>query len=141
MQFKRMDRVMISSSDGQVFDVHLNAAYESLVLKNIIEDMGTDDVIPLQDVPGCILRKVLQYCTYHHDAKGESFYWSCEYQNPFPPEEVEAWDAAFLAGLKDDTSCTFAELKNAAEAMWVAGLERLMETTPPTTEVDLLPLF
>ena len=57
------EKVRLRSSDGRVFEADVEAVMsQSRLLKNVIEDTGTDDVISVPDVPGDILELVIQFC-------------------------------------------------------------------------------
>ena len=50
--------VKLTSSDGQEFTVEKNIACISVLIKNMLEDIGDDaDTIPLPNVSGHILSK------------------------------------------------------------------------------------
>ncbi|KAJ3191484.1 hypothetical protein HK101_007666 [Irineochytrium annulatum] len=91
--------VVLTSQDAQSFTVEKSVAERSMLLKNMLEDVGeTDAPIPLPNVTGRILNKVIEYCTHHKD------------DPPAPPEEekdafdtsrrrsddIDEWDAAFI---------------------------------------------
>lgn len=61
-------KVKLSSSDTQQFEVDEEVAFESVTVKNMIEDTGGEEVIPLPNVSGKILARVIEYCKYHVDA-------------------------------------------------------------------------
>lgn len=61
------DQVTLQTQDGQSFEVEVGVAQMSETLKNLIEDAGIDDPIPLPNVSGKILAKVLEYCKYHRE--------------------------------------------------------------------------
>ncbi|KAJ3199599.1 suppressor of kinetochore protein mutant [Entophlyctis luteolus] len=69
--------VKITSSDNQEFTISKEIAYQSVLIKNMLEDAGEadDQPIPLPDVSGVILQKVIEYATMHKD------------DPPAPPEE------------------------------------------------------
>lgn len=62
------EKVKLCSSDTQQFEVEREVADTSETVKNLIEDSGAEDVIPLPNVSGKILAKVIEYCKYHVDA-------------------------------------------------------------------------
>lgn len=92
-----MPNIKLQSSDGEVFDVDVEIAKCSVTIKTMLEDLGMDDdeeeVVPLPNVNSAILRKVIQWATYHKD-------------DPPPPEDdenkekrtddISSWDADFL---------------------------------------------
>ncbi|KAI8829238.1 Skp1 family, dimerization domain-containing protein [Chytriomyces cf. hyalinus JEL632] len=61
--------VRITSSDSQEFSVPQDIAFQSQLIKNMIEDIGDADEqpIPLPNVAGAILQKVIEYATMHKD--------------------------------------------------------------------------
>lgn len=56
------DVVTLVSNDDQTFTVDLSVANLSVTLKNLIEDAGVDVPIPLPNVKGATLRKVIEFC-------------------------------------------------------------------------------
>jgi len=59
------DKVQLQSSDAQTFTVTVSVAKMSETVRNLIEDAGIDNAIPLPNVTGKILSKVTEYCTHH----------------------------------------------------------------------------
>jgi S-phase kinase-associated protein 1 len=60
--------ISMMSSDSQKFEVPQDVAFESTTVKNLIEDSGAEEMIPLPNVSGKILAKVIEYCKYHVEA-------------------------------------------------------------------------
>ncbi|KAH7332159.1 hypothetical protein KP509_20G072300 [Ceratopteris richardii] len=58
-------KVKLKSADGELFEVEEIVAFESETIKDIVEDTGTDSVIPLFNVSAKILSKVIKYCRFH----------------------------------------------------------------------------
>eukprot|EP00919_Chromeraceae_sp_WS-2016_P022596 GHVR01053636.1.p1 GENE.GHVR01053636.1~~GHVR01053636.1.p1 ORF type:complete len:158 (+),score=32.94 GHVR01053636.1:25-498(+) len=85
----------LSSSTGEVFEVDSDVACMSTLIKNMVEDTGTDETIPLPNVKTPILEKVLDYCKYHKDNPPE------EIQKPIKTSNIAdvtcAWDSAFVS--------------------------------------------
>ena len=115
-----MPNIKLQSSDGETFDVDVDIAKQSVTIKTMLEDLGIDeegdeDSIPLPNVNAVILRKVIQWCTYHKD-------------DPAPPEDDEnkerrtddipSWDQEFL---RVDQGTLF-ELILAANYLDIKGL-------------------
>jgi len=114
-------KVRLQSSDGEVFEVETDIIKLSNTIKTMLEDLGVEDeeseteMIPLPNVNAAILKKVIQWCTYHKD-------------DPPPLEEddnkekrtddISSWDAEFL---KVDQGTLF-ELILAANYMDIKGL-------------------
>ncbi|XP_074312924.1 SKP1-like protein 1A [Silene latifolia] len=61
-------KIMLKSSDGEDFEVDEIVALESQTIKHMIEDDCADNAIPLPNVTGKILAKVIEYCKKHVDA-------------------------------------------------------------------------
>ena len=112
-----MPNIKIQSSDGEVFHVDVEIAKQSVTIRTMLEDLGMDEgvcciyllvvsnvqstfiftqdeeVVPLPNVNAAILKKVIQWATYHKD-------------DPPIPEDDEnkekrtddicSWDADFL---------------------------------------------
>ncbi|SCV67666.1 BQ2448_5277 [Microbotryum intermedium] len=55
-----------TSSDNETFKVEKDVANRSVLIKNMIEDLGeTDNPIPLPNVSSNVLKKVLEWCEHH----------------------------------------------------------------------------
>ena len=89
-------KIKLQSSDGDVFDVDVEIAKQSITIKTMLEDLGMDnddDIIPLPNVNSGILKRVIQWATNHKD-------------DPPPPEDdenreknlndISTWDQDFL---------------------------------------------
>ncbi|MED6252967.1 suppressor of kinetochore protein mutant, partial [Ataeniobius toweri] len=96
--FTEMPTIKLQSSDGEIFEVDVEIAKQSVTIKTMLEDLGMDDEgdddpVPLPNVNAAILKKVIQWCTHHKD-------------DPPPPEDDEnkekrtddipVWDQEFL---------------------------------------------
>ncbi|CAK9870348.1 unnamed protein product, partial [Sphagnum jensenii] len=105
-------RVKLKSSDDEMFEVEEAVAFESQVVKNMIEDTGMDHPIPLPNVSSKILAKVIEYCKYHVDNQKSTD------DNPATPEDKIAWDLDFV---KVDQATLF-DLILAANYLNIKGL-------------------
>eukprot|EP00026_Physarum_polycephalum_P017587 Phypoly_transcript_18856.p1 GENE.Phypoly_transcript_18856~~Phypoly_transcript_18856.p1 ORF type:complete len:166 (-),score=50.42 Phypoly_transcript_18856:143-640(-) len=83
----------LESSDNKVFTVPTVVAQQSVTIKNMLEDIGdgADAPIPLPNVTGYILEKVIDYLVHHH-----------EHPEPTPDEKdekrtdnISGWDKDF----------------------------------------------
>ncbi|KAG8439127.1 hypothetical protein GDO86_005369 [Hymenochirus boettgeri] len=116
----KMPSIKLQSSDGEIFEVDVEIAKQSVTIKTMLEDLGMDDEgdddpVPLPNVNAAILKKVIQWCTHHKD-------------DPPPPEDDEnkekrtddipVWDQEFL---KVDQGTLF-ELILAANYLDIKGL-------------------
>ncbi|KAL5970926.1 S-phase kinase-associated protein 1 [Taenia solium] len=90
--------VKLVTYDKVVFDVDLEVARQSVMIRDILEDVGPeaaedDEPIPLQHVNADILRKVLQWCTHHKDdAPQEDF----DDDGRHRTDDICSWDQEFL---------------------------------------------
>ncbi|KAK1362952.1 hypothetical protein POM88_038513 [Heracleum sosnowskyi] len=57
--------ITLKSSDNETFEVEEKVAMEALTIKHMIEDDSACTTIPLPDVTGTILAKVIEYCKKH----------------------------------------------------------------------------
>lgn len=109
------EKVQLRSSDDEMFDVELEVANQSQMIRNMIEDTGTDTCIPLPNVSSNILVKVIEYCKKHVAAEkpaGEGE------KSASAEEELKNWDTEFV---KVDQSTLF-ELILAANYLNIKGL-------------------
>uniref|UniRef100_A0A182W5B2 S-phase kinase-associated protein 1 n=1 Tax=Anopheles minimus TaxID=112268 RepID=A0A182W5B2_9DIPT len=106
-----MPTIKLQSSDGEIFDTDVQVAKCSDIIRTMLENLGMDEdtaeVVPLPNVNSAILRKVLEWATYHKD-------------DPIPVEDddISVWDAEFL---KVDQG-TLIELIMAANYLCIKGL-------------------
>ena len=101
--------ITLISSDGVHFAVPEAAANLSETIQHMIEDGCTDGGIPLPNVTGSILAKVLEYCN-KHAADAES-----------NKEELDKFDKAFVDEVKADQATLF-DLILAANYLNVKGM-------------------
>ncbi|CAN0916979.1 SKP1-like protein 3 [Linum grandiflorum] len=55
-----------------MFELEKSTAEQSETIKKLINKMGTDGAIPLDNVTGSILRRVIKYCRMHTSAADEA---------------------------------------------------------------------
>jgi len=83
-------KVTLKSSDEESFEVLEEVANMSETIRNMIEDTGAEAPIPLPNVTGKVLSKVIEYC----EAKVQS-----KKANGVPAkteEENKAWESEFV---------------------------------------------
>ncbi|EFJ26164.1 hypothetical protein SELMODRAFT_98727 [Selaginella moellendorffii] len=83
-----MAKVTLKSAEGDVFEVDEELALESLMVKNMIEDVGLDSAISLPNVSSPILAKVIEYIKFHMDAQKDG--------SKKTSEEIKAFDDDFV---------------------------------------------
>lgn len=114
-----MPSIKLQSCDNEIFVVDYEVAKCSATIKTMVEDLGLEDgdeeIVPLPNVNSAILRKVIQWATYHKD------------DPPMPEDEenkekrtddISSWDSDFL---KVDQGTLF-ELILAANYLDIKGL-------------------
>ncbi|KAJ0011179.1 hypothetical protein Pint_34312 [Pistacia integerrima] len=85
-------KIMLRSSDGETFEVDEVVALESQTIKHMIEDECANTVIPLPNVSGQILSKVIEYCKKHVEATT-----SKEAGTPkMSDDDLKNWDHEFV---------------------------------------------
>merc|ERR1711934_154701 len=82
------EKLVLKSNDNKTFEVEREIAEMSLTIKNLVEDIGEalTDEIPLPNVSGTILEKVLLYCRHHHENPS---------QDDKKSGEISGWDKEF----------------------------------------------
>lgn len=86
------ETVTLLSQDGNSFEVSLDVAKMSETIKNLIEDAGTDNPVPLPNVSSVILAKVVEYCQYHH---AHPVVLSDENKDEKRTDDISGWDLDF----------------------------------------------
>ncbi|GLC44127.1 SCF ubiquitin ligase complex protein SKP1b [Pleodorina starrii] len=107
-------KVKLLSSDSQMFEVDDEVAYQSQTIKNLVEDAGPEDAIPLPNVSGRILAKVIEYSKFHVEAEKKG----ADDKPAKPEDDVKRWDEDFV---KVDQSTLF-DLILAANYLNIKGL-------------------
>nr|ACS69067.1 pollen specific SKP1-like protein LSK3 [Lilium longiflorum] len=85
-------KITLKSSDGVFFEVDQIVMMESQMLKNMIEDDCTEIIIPLPNVAGNILSKVIEYCKKHAEAAVAN----PTGQDKAADEALKQWDAELV---------------------------------------------
>ncbi|KAL1787168.1 S-phase kinase-associated protein 1 [Sigmodon hispidus] len=67
-----MPSIRLQSSDGEIFEIEVQIAKQSVAIKTVLEDLGMDDggdddPVPLSNVDAAILNKVIQWYTHQKD--------------------------------------------------------------------------
>nr|GEY16371.1 SKP1-like protein 1B [Tanacetum cinerariifolium] len=78
----------LKGSDGELFRVKKTVALQSEIIKHMIEDDCANTPIPLLNVTGVILSKVIEYCKKHVEAP--------IYENKVAEEDLKSFDADFV---------------------------------------------
>jgi S-phase kinase-associated protein 1 len=93
-----MPLIKLISLDDKEFEVEKPIAEMSITIKNILEDMSGQEfekeIIPLPNVNGKILGKIIEYCKYHQ----ENIIVTVENNKDKKPEnEIIPWDKEFCS--------------------------------------------
>jgi len=84
--------VTLKSSDDETFEVEQEVANMSETIKNLIEDAAADnDVIPLPNVSGKDLGKVIEYCKFKVSSKKKNSDGVL-----MSEDEVKNWETEFV---------------------------------------------
>ncbi|KAL3634321.1 hypothetical protein CASFOL_021375 [Castilleja foliolosa] len=112
--------IVLRSSDGELFEVAEAVAVKSQTIKHMIEDDCAYTVIPIHNVSGVILSKVIEYCKRHVDASASNAEDKPS-STPVSDDELKAFDADFV---KVDQSTLF-DLILAANYLNIKSLQDL----------------
>jgi len=114
-----MPMIKLLSSDGKVFQVDFEIAKASVTIKTMVEALGLDEedkkFVRLPKVKGRILKKVIQWATYHMDDTPPA---ENNKGHKKRTDDICSWDADFL---KVDQGTLF-ELILAANYLKIKGL-------------------
>lgn len=115
----KMPLIKLQSSDGEVFQVDFDIAKASVTIKTMVEDLGLEEddeeIVPLPNVNAGILKKVIQWATYHKDDPPAA---DDDEGREKRTDDISSWDADFL---KVDQGTLF-ELILAANYLDIKGL-------------------
>lgn len=113
-----MPNIKLQSCDNEIFSIDIEIAKCSSTIKTMVEDLGLDEadeeIVPLPNVNAAILRKVIQWATYHKD---DPLITEDE-EKEKRTDDISSWDVEFL---KLDQGTLF-ELILAANYLDIKGL-------------------
>ncbi|XP_062023028.1 SKP1-like protein 1A [Rosa rugosa] len=107
-------KLILNSSDGEKFEIDEAVGLESQTIKHMVEDGCADNAIPLPNVTGVILAKVIEYCKRHVEDKESKN----EDNKNDKEESLKKFDAEFV---KVDRNVLF-DLILAANYLNIKGL-------------------
>lgn len=114
-----MPNIKLQSSDEEIFEVDVDVARMSVTLRTMLDDLGIEEddgePIPVQNVNSSILRKVIQWATYH---KNDPPTPEDDDNREKRTDDISSWDADFL---KVDQGTLF-EIILAANYLDIKGL-------------------
>ncbi|KAI8084508.1 E3 ubiquitin ligase complex SCF subunit sconC [Halteromyces radiatus] len=83
--------VRLLSSDNEQFSVEKHVAERSVLIKNMLEDVGESDApIPLPNVTAKVLRKVIEWCVHHSEDPAPAD------ENERRTTEIDEWDQKYM---------------------------------------------
>ncbi|KAJ1744490.1 hypothetical protein GGH12_000995 [Coemansia sp. RSA 1822] len=87
--------IILQSSDNEDFPVSMEVAQQSVLIKNLIDDLGeTEEPIPLPNVTGKVLKKIIEYCEHH---QFDPPIIKDEYDDvPRRSDDISPWDEQFM---------------------------------------------
>ncbi|KAK7693769.1 hypothetical protein QCA50_003341 [Cerrena zonata] len=113
--------VLLVTSDNEQFVVEKEVAERSVLIKNMLEDVGeSDQPIPLPNVSSSVLKKVLEYCEHH---KGE----------PLPATDAES--------NQDDSRKRTTDISEWDQKFITVDQEMLFEIILAANYLDIKPLL
>ena len=92
-----MSNIKIQSNEGEIFTVETEIAKKSGTIRNMLEDLGmegddNDEAVPLPNVSTNILKKVIEWSTYHKDDPEPKEDDTTEKRS----DDISSWDMDFL---------------------------------------------
>lgn len=109
--------IALTSSDGQKVTIDDKSAERSNLLKGLIQDYTEDSDIPMPDIRGDVLKKVVEYLLHYKEAEPK------EIPKPLPSNNLldvtDEWDVTFINSVDLDTNF---DIINAANYMDIKPL-------------------
>ncbi|KAI5310821.1 hypothetical protein KEM55_000481 [Ascosphaera atra] len=90
-----MSMIKLQSSDGVVIEVERPVAERSILLKNMLEDLGEqEEAVPISNVNETVLRKVIEWCEHHKNDPVTSDNDDTESRRR--TTDIDEWDQKFM---------------------------------------------
>jgi S-phase kinase-associated protein 1 len=109
--------INLISSDGVKVSIDEKSAQRSQLLKGLVQDYQGENEIPMPDIRGDVLKKVVEYLVHYKETEPK------EIPKPLPTsnlnEVTDEWDVNFINGIDLDTSF---DVINAANYMDIKPL-------------------
>jgi S-phase kinase-associated protein 1 len=109
--------ITLISLDGQKVEIDDKSCGKSNLLKGLIQDYTADSDIPMPDIKGDVLKKVVEYLTHYRETE------PAEIPKPLPSANlldiIEQWDVNYINSVDLDTNF---DIINAANYMDIKPL-------------------
>ncbi|KAF2868413.1 Skp1 family, dimerization domain-containing protein [Massariosphaeria phaeospora] len=88
--------VMLTTSDNADIKVEREVAERSILIKNLLEDLGGDneEAIPIPNVNEGVMKKVLEWCTHHRNDPPAS--QDDDSDSRKKSTDIDEWDQKFM---------------------------------------------
>jgi S-phase kinase-associated protein 1 len=121
--------ITLKSFDGETFEVSEAVALESQTIKHMIEDDCADNAIPVQNVTGKMLAKVIEYCKKHVEVA------SADEKPSKSDDYLKNWDADFVKVEKDTLfelilAANYLDIKSLLELTCQSAADMMKGKTP-----------
>jgi S-phase kinase-associated protein 1 len=95
----RATKVWLASNDNAIIPVDRDVADRSILIKNMLEDLGDahinqDNPIPIPNVNEAVLRKVIEWCEHHRNDPPQAQDDDTDARKK--TTDIEEWDQKFM---------------------------------------------
>lgn len=94
---KPQTKLQLASSDGEIIDVDKDVAERSVLIKNMVADLGEEtmtEAIPIPNVNAGVLKKVIEWCTHHRADPPTAA--DDDSDSRKKTTDIDEWDAKFM---------------------------------------------
>ncbi|KAG8665868.1 E3 ubiquitin ligase complex SCF subunit scon-3 [Fusarium poae] len=94
-----VEKIWLASNDSATIEVDRVVAERSMLIKNMLEDVGDDSItqtnpIPIPNVNEAVLRKVIEWCEHHRNDPPQA--QDDESDARKKTTDIEEWDQKFM---------------------------------------------